>query len=63
MVNRKAFETAVKKIEEKELNADFSTDVEDDPPSRELTEGEVDFLRKKLSSKIKNKIATYNRSL
>ena len=47
----------VKRIEEKELSGDFSTDVEDDPPSRELVPGEVDFLRKKLTSKIKQAYA------
>ena len=43
----------LKKIEEKELLGDFATDVENDPPSRELRVGEVDFLRRKLTSKIK----------
>ena len=35
----------------------FFQDVEDDPPTKELLPGDVDYLYKKLSSKIKRKIA------
>ena len=47
----------LKKIEELEEQGIFDVDCENDPPSRPLKEGEVDFLRKKFSSKIKSKIA------
>lgn len=47
----------LKKIEEFERNGTFDIDVEDDPPTIPLEPGEVDYLQKKSSSKIKNKIA------
>lgn len=43
----------LKRIEELEKEGKFDIDVEDDPETRPLKPGEVDFLRKKLSSKIK----------
>ena len=46
------------KIAEYERAGRFAEDVEDDPPSRVLKEGEVDFLKKKLSSRIKQAYAT-----
>ena len=47
----------VDKIRQYELEGRFDEDVEDDPPSRTIMPDEVDYLRKKLSSKIKTKIA------
>ena len=46
-----------KKIEQYERQGRFDEDVEQDPPSRMIMPGEVDYLRKKLISKIKTKIA------
>ncbi|MGM9969033.1 MAG: glycosyltransferase [Anaeroplasma sp.] len=46
-----------KKIELYEKTGQFDVDVENDPPSRVLLPNEVDYLKKKLSSKIKNKVA------
>ncbi len=43
----------LKKIEELERAGKFDIDAEDDPETIPLKPGEVDFLRKKLSSKIK----------
>lgn len=43
----------LKKIEEYELDGKFDVDVENDPPTEPLRPEEVDYLRKKLSSKIK----------
>lgn len=40
------------RIEEYEKNQWWSRDVEDDPPTRQLQPGEVDYTRKKLKSKI-----------
>ncbi len=45
------------KIAKFEREGRFDEDVEDDPPSRELQPGEVDYLYKKPSSKIKAKMA------
>ncbi|MGN1212453.1 MAG: lysophospholipid acyltransferase family protein [Christensenellales bacterium] len=45
------------KIEEYEQNGWFDRDVEDDPPSRTLQPDEVDYLNKKLKSKIATKYA------
>ncbi|MBR6698197.1 MAG: 1-acyl-sn-glycerol-3-phosphate acyltransferase [Lachnospiraceae bacterium] len=45
------------KIAKFEREGRFDEDVEDDPPSRELQPGEVDYLYKKASSKIKAKMA------
>ena len=48
----------LKKIEEYELEGKFDIDVENDPPqTRTLQPKEVDFLRKKLSSKIRRHFA------
>ena len=49
----------LKKIEEFEKNGNFDTDVEEDPPSIPLAPEDVDYLQKKSTSKIKNKIANY----
>lgn len=43
----------LRKIEDYELNGKFDVDVENDPPCEPLKPEEVDYLRKKLSSKIK----------
>ena len=40
-----------------ELNKNFNVDVEDDPEPIKLNPDDVDYLRTKLSSKIKTKIA------
>ncbi len=45
------------KIAQYEREGVFDKDVEDDPPSREIQPDEVDYLGKKLSSKIQSKIA------
>lgn len=47
----------LKKISEFEMEKRFDQDVEIDPPSRTIMPGEVDYLRKKLSSKIKTHFA------
>ena len=47
----------LKKIEEFEKEGNFDTDVEDDPPTIPLNPEDVDYLRKKSTSKIKSKIA------
>ena len=47
----------LKKIEEYEINGTFDIDVEDDPPTIPIKPGEVDYLRKKVSSKVKASIA------
>ena len=47
----------LEKIEQYELEGRFDQDVEDDPPSRTIMPGEVDYTQKKLSSKIASKIA------
>lgn len=47
----------LKKIEEYERDGKFDIDVENDPPSRELKPNEVDYLNKKLTSKIKTRYA------
>lgn len=45
------------KIAQYEREGIFDKDVEDDPPSREIQPDEVDYLGKKLSSRIQSKIA------
>ena len=45
------------KIKEYEREGRFDEDVEDDPPAPELLPDQVDYLCKKLSSKIGRKIA------
>ena len=47
----------LKKISDFEMQKRFDQDVEIDPPSRTIMPGEVDYLRKKLSSKIKTHFA------
>lgn len=47
------------RIEEYEKKGWFTKDVENDPPTIPLKPEEVDFLRKKLSSKIKTKIVNH----
>ena len=47
------------RIEEYEKKGWFTKDVENDPPSIPLKPEEVDFLRKKLSSKIKTKVVNF----
>ena len=49
----------LKKINEYEKNGMFDVDVEEDPPAKELLPNQVDYLRKKLSSKIKTAV-TYS---
>ena len=49
----------LKKIEEFEKNGNFDTDVEEDPPTIPLAPEDVDYLQKKSTSKIKNRIANY----
>lgn len=51
----------VKKIEELEREGRFDIDVEDDPPTRTLLPGEIDYLRRGLLSRLKTKIA-YSRA-
>ena len=45
------------KIAEYERDGRFDEDVEDDPPSRPIEPGEVDYLRKKLGSKVRCRLA------
>lgn len=47
------------KIKELEKNKLFDQDVENDPPCIPIKPGEVDYTRKKLSSKIKSKLADF----
>ncbi len=47
----------LRRIEENERAGNFHVPVEDDPPAPELTPDKVDYLCKKLSSKIKRRIA------
>ena len=47
----------LEKIAQLEREGRFDEDVEDDPPSREIQPGEVDYLRERLSSKIQSKFA------
>lgn len=47
----------VDKIAKYEREGRFDEDVEEDPPSRELMPDEVDYLRKKMRSKIKTRFA------
>ena len=49
----------MKKIRDYELAGRFTEDVEQDPPSREIKPGEVDYLKKKVSSKMKTKFAYF----
>jgi 1-acyl-sn-glycerol-3-phosphate acyltransferase len=47
----------LKKIEEYEKKGLFDVDVENDLPTKELLPNQIDYLRKKLTSKIKRKFA------
>jgi lipopolysaccharide biosynthesis glycosyltransferase len=47
----------VEKIARYEREGRFDEDVEDDPPGRAIEPGEVDYLRKKIKSKLRCKIA------
>ena len=47
----------LEKIAQFEREGRFDEDVEDDPPSREIQPGEVDYLGKKIMSKIQSKFA------
>ena len=47
----------LEKIAQFEREGRFDEDVEDDPPGREIQPGEVDYLGKKLTSKIQSKFA------
>ena len=47
----------LEKIAQFERDGRFDEDVEDDPPGREIQPGEVDYLRKKITSKIQSKFA------
>ena len=48
-----------KKIEEYEHNEWFDIDVNDDPPTRQLKPGEVDYKYKKFSTRFNSKIANF----
>ena len=48
-----------KKIEEYEKNGWFDIDVNDDPPTRQLKEGEVDYKYEKFSTRFNSKIANF----
>ncbi|MBR2465886.1 MAG: 1-acyl-sn-glycerol-3-phosphate acyltransferase [Clostridia bacterium] len=48
------------KIEELERTGKFDVDAEEDPPTRPIKAGEVDFFSKKLSSKIARRIAYFS---
>ena len=49
----------LEKIKQFEKEKLFDLDVENDPPGKILEPKDVDYLNKKLSSKIKTKIANY----
>ncbi len=49
----------LEKIELYEKNGWFDRDVEDDPPTRPLKAGEVDYTLKKLSSRVRSEIANF----
>ncbi len=49
----------LKKIEDNENAGTFDVDVEVDPPELELKPNKVDYFRRKLSSKIKTKVAYF----
>lgn len=51
------------KIDELERAGKFDVDVENDPPYRNLMPGDVDYLRRKFTSKIKTMWANYYSSL
>ena len=47
----------LEKIKQYEIEGRFDEDVEDDPPTRQLQPGEVDYTQKKLSSRIASNFA------
>lgn len=47
----------LRKIEQYEREGRFDEDVEEDPPSRELLPDEIEYVRKKLTQKLKTKFA------
>ena len=49
----------LKKIRQYEKEARFSEDVEQDPPTRAIKPGEVDYTKKKIKSKIKTRFAYF----
>jgi 1-acyl-sn-glycerol-3-phosphate acyltransferase len=49
----------MKKIRSYEVEGRFAEDVGQDPPSREILPGEVDYLKKKVASKIKTQAAYF----
>ena len=49
----------LEKIKELEKTGQFDKDVENDPPYTPLTVGSVDYMHKRLSTKIKSKLVTY----
>ena len=49
----------LKKIRQYENEARFSEDVEQDPPTRAIKPGEVDYTKKKIKSKIKTRFAYF----
>ena len=49
----------LKKREQYELEGKFDVDLENDPPTRTLMPNKVDYLQKKLSSKIMRKVAYF----
>ena len=59
--NRKSIDRLIvlKKIRDYEHQERFSEDVEQDPPTRPIEPGEVDYTRKKLKSKLKTRFAYF----
>ena len=49
----------LQKIEDYERCGVFDRDVEDDPPTRPIEAGEVDYLGKKLSTRISSEFANF----
>ena len=49
-------EVVLEKIKKYELEGKFDLDVEDDPPFRHLQPGDVDYLRRRIISKVKTKV-------
>lgn len=49
----------LKKIDEYERLGYFDRDVENDPPSRQLRRGEVDYLQKRLTTRLKSAVANH----
>ena len=49
----------IEKINEYEREKRFNEDVEDDPPAQVIRPNDVDYVNKKLSSKVKTAIANF----